>query len=115
MELDELRDTLNKRLHALLGESRLGWEVHRLFEGTPSMHTPDSSAIVQAAEKLTGHDSEAVAFCTEGPYLNELGMETIILGPGDIDQAHQPDEYLALDRLQPTVTLLQDLIRRFCL
>jgi acetylornithine deacetylase len=44
-----------------------------------------------------------------------LGMETIILGPGDIAQAHQPDEYLALDRLQPTVELLQGLIRRFCL
>ncbi len=115
MELDELRDTLNRRLHTLLGETRLGWEVHRLFEGTPSMHTPKSSAIVAAAEKLTGHDSEAVAFCTEGPYLNALGMETIILGPGDIDQAHQPDEYLALERLQPTVALLQGLIRKFCL
>jgi acetylornithine deacetylase len=115
MELDDLRDTLNRRLHTLLGESRLGWEVHRLFEGTPSLHTPDTSAIVQAAKKLTGHDSEAVAFCTEGPYLNALGMETIILGPGDIAQAHQPDEYLALDRLQPTVELLQGLIRRFCL
>jgi acetylornithine deacetylase len=44
-----------------------------------------------------------------------LGMETIILGPGDIAQAHQPDEYLALDRLQHTVELLQGLIRRFCL
>ena len=115
MDLDELRDTLNRRLHALLGETKFGWEVHRLFEGTPSLHTPRSSAIVEAAERLTGHDSEAVAFCTEGPYLNALGMETIILGPGDIAQAHQPDEYLALDRLQPTVELLRQLIGRFCL
>ncbi|VAW86734.1 Acetylornithine deacetylase, partial [hydrothermal vent metagenome] len=53
--------------------------------------------------------------CTEGPYLTELGIETIILGPGDIDQAHQPDEYLALDRIQPTVELLSKLIRQFCL
>ncbi|MCW8917417.1 MAG: acetylornithine deacetylase [Gammaproteobacteria bacterium] len=115
MELEELRETLNRRLHALLGDSRLGWEVRHLFEGTPPLHTPRSSAIVEAAERLTGHDSEAVAFCTEGPYLNALGMETIILGPGDIAQAHQPDEYLALDRLQPTIELLQGLIRRFCL
>jgi acetylornithine deacetylase len=42
-------------------------------------------------------------------------MQTLILGPGDIDQAHQPDEFLALDRLQPTIDLLQGLIRRFCL
>jgi len=115
MELEALRDTLNGRLARLLGDSPLGWELAPLFHGTPPMHTPATSAIVQAAEALTGHDSEAVAFCTEGPYLTELGMETLILGPGDIAQAHQPDEYLALDRLNPTVELLQQLIRRFCL
>lgn len=115
MELNELRATLNTRLDNLLGESELKWEVAPLFHGTPAMHTPRSSAIAEAAEKLTGHDSEAVAFCTEGPYLNQMGMETIILGPGDIDQAHQPDEYLSLDRLQPTIDLLRQLIRRFCL
>ena len=42
-------------------------------------------------------------------------MQTIILGPGDIDQAHQPDEYLALERLDPMVKILRDLIQRFCL
>jgi acetylornithine deacetylase len=114
MALEELRETLNQRLHRLLGESELGWELAPLFHGTPAMHTPTTSAIVEAAEKLTGYDSEAVAFCTEGPYLTEMGMETLILGPGDIAQAHQPDEYLALDRLQPTVELLSQLIRRFC-
>jgi len=114
MELEALRDTLNNRLHRLLGESELGWEVAPLFHGTPAMHTPATSAIVQVAEKLTGHDSEAVAFCTEGPYLTQLGIDTLILGPGDIAQAHQPDEFLALDRLQPTVDLLSALIQRFC-
>jgi acetylornithine deacetylase len=115
MELEALRETLNARLHRLLGESELGWEVSPLFHGTPAMHTPATSAIVEAAEKLTGYDSEAVAFCTEGPYLSEMGIETLILGPGDIAQAHQPDEYLALDRLTPTVELLKQLIARFCL
>jgi acetylornithine deacetylase len=42
-------------------------------------------------------------------------MDSIILGPGDIAQAHQPDEYLALERIEPTVALLRDLITRFCL
>lgn len=115
MELDELRTTLDTRLQNLFGETAMQWQRTPLFSGVAPMHTDNSSAIVQAAEKLTGHDSETVAFCTEGPYLNQLGMETIILGPGDIDQAHQPDEYLALERLQPTVEVLQNLIRRFCL
>ena len=42
-------------------------------------------------------------------------MQTLILGPGDIDQAHQPDEYLDIDRIQPTVQILRSLIEKFCL
>jgi len=114
MELDELRATLEHRLGETLAGSGLQLEVRRLFHGTPAMHTPISSAIVQTAVQLTGHDAEAVAFCTEGPYLNRLGMDTIILGPGDIAQAHQPDEYLGLERIDPMVGILKGLIDRFC-
>jgi len=115
MELDDLRHTLDQRLQRLFGQTEFKWEVENLFAGTPPMHTAKESAIVRAAERLTGYDSEAVAFCTEGPYLTSLGMETIILGPGDIAQAHQPDEYLALERISPTLDLLQELIHQFCI
>jgi acetylornithine deacetylase len=115
MELDELRATMERRLGETLAGSGLQLEVRRLFHGTPPMHTPETSAIVQTAERLTGHDAVAVAFCTEGPYLNQLGMDTVILGPGDIAQAHQPDEYLALERIDPMVGILKGLIQRFCL
>lgn len=115
MQLDELRGELDRRMQTLLADSGLRFERVPLFEGIPAMDTPAAADIVRAAEQLTGHSADAVAFGTEGPYLNDLGMQTIILGPGDIDQAHQPDEYLAADRLQPTVRLLQQLIERFCL
>jgi acetylornithine deacetylase len=36
------------------------------------------------------------------------------MGPGSIDQAHQPDEYMALDQIQPTVDVLQAMIKRYC-
>ncbi len=115
MDLDDLRHRVDHRLTALPLDNRLRVERQSLVEGTPPMHTPVDAAIVQAAERMTGHPAEAAAYCTEGPYLNALGMDSIILGPGDIDQAHQPDEYLALDRLQPTLDLLQQLIERFCI
>jgi acetylornithine deacetylase len=41
-------------------------------------------------------------------------METLILGPGDIAQAHQPDEYLDLARIPHTIEILRALIGRFC-
>ena len=115
MDLDGLRHSLDGRLSGLFAGSALRAERHSLIDGTPPLHTPADSAIVKAAERLTGHDAEAVAFCTEGPYLNALGMESIILGPGDIAQAHQPDEYLALERIEPTLVLLSELIKRFCI
>ena len=114
MDLDELRGMLAHRLSHTLDGSGLKLVIDSLIDGTPPMHTEANSEIVKMAEKLTGHDAEAVAFCTEGPYLNSMGMETIILGPGYIDQAHQPDEFIGLDQLDPTVTLLRNLIQRFC-
>jgi len=115
MALEELRETMNHRLAARLEGHGLALETHALFPGVDAMETAAGADIVRAAEALTGHDAEAVAFATEGPFLTALGMETIILGPGDIDQAHQPDEFLALERLLPTVETLTRLIRRFCL
>ncbi len=114
MDLEELRAEMRTRLTALLAGSELGLEVFPLFSGTPALETPANSFLVQAAEAFTGAAAEAVAFGTEGPYLQQLGAETIILGPGNIAEAHQPNEYLALDRLQPTVELLTSLIKRFC-
>jgi acetylornithine deacetylase len=78
------------------------------------MDTPADSPIVQAAEALTGFSAGAVAFGTEGPYFNDLGLQTVILGPGSIDQAHQPDEYLSLDQLGPAREVIRGLVKRFC-
>jgi acetylornithine deacetylase len=115
MDLDELRGELSTRLHNLLQDSELKLEMEHSFDGTPAMETAENAAIIQAAEELTGEKSISVSFGTEGPYLHQLGMDTVILGPGDIDQAHQPDEYLSEDRIKPMIGVLQGMIKRFCL
>ena len=114
MDLDDLHGELERRLTQRLAGSGLSLQVEPLFAGTPAMETAAGAAIVEAGERLTGHAAEAVAFGTEGPYFNALGMETLILGPGDIAQAHQPDEYLRLDRIDPTLDLLTKIIGEFC-
>lgn len=115
MDITGLRGELSQRLNRLMADSQLRLEHIPLFDGIPAMDTPATSAIVQATENMTGYAAEAVAFGTEGPYLNQLGMETVILGPGHIDQAHQPDEFLALDQIDPGVTLIKRLIKQFCM
>ncbi|MET0082648.1 MAG: acetylornithine deacetylase [Sedimenticola sp.] len=115
MDIEQLRSELSERLFRLLENSGLELEMRSPFSGIPPMETAASTEIVQAGESLTGYSAEAVAFGTEAPYLQQLGMETIVLGPGDIDQAHQPDEYLGLERITPMVEILRNLIKRFCL
>ena len=115
MDLQELRGEMHNRI--LKSQQDTGIEVRfkALFEGVPAMETPADAPIVKLAEKLTGHTAEAVAFGTEAPYLSQLGMDTVVMGPGDIDQAHQPDEYLALDRLAPTIDILKQLVNTVCI
>ncbi|MEW7999424.1 MAG: acetylornithine deacetylase [Candidatus Thiodiazotropha endolucinida] len=115
MSLDNLRGELRQRLSQRLHDADLNWELTPVFDGIPAMETPQEAAIVQAVEQLTGAESGAVAFGTEGPFFNSMGMQTVICGPGSIEQAHQPDEYLPLKHIQPAINLIQSLIRQFCL
>lgn len=114
LTLAELRDALHQRLGRLLADEDLKLSFRPLFNGIEAMETPATAAIVQVAEQLSGSPAGAVSFGTEGPYLNAMGMETVILGPGTIECAHQPDEFLALDQIKPMLNLLRNLIGRFC-
>jgi acetylornithine deacetylase len=114
MKLADLREELHRRLGRLLADSGLRLSFLPLFQGVEALDTPAAAAIVRAAEELTGAPAGVVSFGTEGPYLNALGMETVILGPGSVDCAHQPDEHLPLAVIPPTLELLRGLIGRFC-
>ena len=114
MSLEEMREEIRKRLDRRFKQHAIQWQLESLITGTPAFATPEKSPIIEATEKATGHCCHSVAFCTEAPYLTELGIDTIVLGPGDIDQAHQPDEFLALDRIEPMIKTAQDLVKRFC-
>ncbi len=114
MDIDALRAEIRRRVEDRLRDSGLGLEFKALFEGVAAAETPADSELVRAAEALTGHAAGAVAFGTEAPYLQRLGMDVVVLGPGDLAQAHQPDEYLELARIDPTLELLRQLIGRFC-
>ncbi len=115
MNLQELREQLNRRLHRRLQHSGLQLKQSALFGGVEAFETPADARIVAAAETLCEHPAEAVAFATEGPFLNALGLDTIILGPGSINQAHQPDEFLHLDQIRPGIDIIRQLIQHFCL
>ncbi|MDQ2070591.1 acetylornithine deacetylase [Natronospira bacteriovora] len=113
-DMAETRAGLQQRIRQVVSDTGLELEFLDLFDGVGGLNTPMESDIVKAVTELTGREPEAVAFSTEGPFLQELGIDTVIIGPGDIAQAHQPDEFLATETLQPTLDLIDGLIQRFC-
>jgi len=115
MNIDNLRETIAQRVKPLEEQFGVKISAESLFPGIPPFQNDASSELVQTAEKLTGYTAQSVAFGTEAPFLQGLGMDTIVMGPGSIDQAHQPDEYLAFDQIKPTVAILEQMIAKYCL
>ena len=115
MDNQSLMAAIAQRLPAIEARTGTKIQLNSLFPDVPSFYTPTQSAIIKACEALTQRRASTVAFATEGPFLNQLGMETLILGPGSIDQAHQPNEFMALNQIQPMQQVIKGLIERFCL
>lgn len=115
MDNRALREEILHRIKPLEAQTGTRIDMKTLFGGVPAYEEPETAAIVAAAERLTGHTAGSVAFATEAPFLQQLGMDTLVLGPGSIDQAHQPDEFIDIAQIDPAITILQGLIREFCL
>ena len=115
MDIESSRAEIRRSVMQSIDGLGLTVEFDAVFGGMPAMQTDGEAEIVRLAEKLTGNESGSVAFGTEAPYFNSMGMETLILGPGDIDQAHQANEYLDIGRIEPMIDILKQVIENFCI
>lgn len=115
METDAVRQHIEQRLQPIAERRRINIGLRSLIGGVEAYEQAEDSELVKASEQLSGKPSRTVNFATEAPFFQKLGMQTLVMGPGSIDQAHQPDEFMALDQIEPGVELLRKLIQRFCL
>ncbi|MEN1620357.1 M20/M25/M40 family metallo-hydrolase, partial [Pseudomonas aeruginosa] len=74
--------------------------VDELHPPIPGYECPPNHNLVEVVEKLLGAKTEVVNYCTEAPFIQTL-CPTLVLGPGSINQAHQPDEYLETRFIKP--------------
>ena len=115
MKLSDLRAEMQVRLKHVLQETGIKFKTIPLTDGFDAMDTDKNAEIVKLAEKMTHSESQIVAFGTEAPYYNDIGLQTIVMGPGSINQAHQPDEYIEMKAIDPAVDVIRQLIRHYCL
>ena len=77
--------------------------------------TSSNSALVTFLESAAGKRSGSVAFGTEGAQMTRLGSEAVVMGPGDIREAHRTGEFVPLVELERCTEILKDAIGKFCL
>jgi acetylornithine deacetylase len=81
----------------------------------PGLATPADAEATQLAFALTGANSVGkVSFGTEAGLFNEAGIPTVVCGPGSIEQAHKPDEFIAIDQVEECEGFMRRLIDRVC-
>ena len=110
----ELKEFAAKRLlpemHAVNPETGILIEE---LTAAPGLSTPIDHEATQLANALSGSNGTVkVAFATEGGLFAEAGIPTVICGPGSIDQAHKPDEFVALEQIARCETFLRRLVDR---
>ena len=103
---------LEPAMRAVAPETGFSWEEISAF---PGLDTPTDAEIVGLAKALSGSNATGkVAFGTEAGLFQSIGIPAIICGPGSIDQAHKPDEFVSLEQVALCERFLRRLMDRVC-
>jgi len=103
-------DEILPRLHAECPEG--GVETVELVTGPALAPDPDGPAET-LLRRLTGANrAGTVPFCTEAGLFQEAGIPAVVIGPGDVAQAHRPDEFITAEQLDAGAAFLQKLADR---
>lgn len=76
--------------------------------------TAPDSPLIKLLENATGNQSATVAFGTEAAQMNLLGSEAVVIGPGDIREAHRTGEFVPVDELERCAEVLRQSITQLC-
>lgn len=105
---DYAREILLPRMKEEAEDADIAFERLALAPAMEAEEEAKITALVRALARDTG--VRKVSYGTEGGQFQEAGIPAIICGPGDILQAHRPDEFVALDQISRAETFLADFI-----
>jgi len=98
-------------------ERAVGTDAYALeiINESPAMATPDAAPIHGTLCALAGQaGSRAVAFTTDGGWLGKLDLDCVVFGPGSIQAAHKPNEWLPTAEFERAAGLLESVVERLC-
>ncbi|MBZ0217300.1 MAG: acetylornithine deacetylase [Fimbriimonadaceae bacterium] len=100
-------------LPALRAISPDTWIRTKVTNAVPGLKPePGGKAEQLATAILRANDTATVSFCTEAGLFQGVGIPTVICGPGSIEQAHKPDEFVTLSELEACTAFLRGIVRQ---
>jgi len=110
--LEALRLRLEPEMKAVAQDVGISTSVINEVPGLrPEEGSPAESLALHAANANATH---AVSYCTEAGLFQSIGIPAVICGPGNIEQAHKPDEFIAVEQLALCETFLMRLAKSCC-
>ncbi|EMQ50059.1 acetylornithine deacetylase [Vibrio cholerae] len=110
-------DGLDNLMRDALREVQQKWpgriELVPLHDPIPGYECAHDHPFIHGISEICEQETQTVNYCTEAPFLQQI-CPTLVLGPGSIDQAHQPDEFLAFEFIDPTVRVLSRAMQKYC-
>ncbi|EGQ7703102.1 acetylornithine deacetylase [Vibrio cholerae] len=110
-------DGLDNLMRDALREVQQKWpgriELVPLHDPIPGYECANDHPFIHGISEICEQEAQTVNYCTEAPFLQQI-CPTLVLGPGSIDQAHQPDEFLAFEFIDPTVRVLSRAMQKYC-
>ena len=111
-EVRRFAATLTPEMHAVAPSTYIEFEQ---LSSMPGFDTHGGSEIAELGKSCTGtHDFGKVSFGTEASLFHKADISTIICGPGHIAQAHQPNEWIAVEQLARCEAFMRRLADRVC-
>ncbi len=110
--MEEILDYINNTVvPAMQKENAVGKVDIEKLAMAPGLNAAEDAAITQLVRALTrDNEIRKVAYGTEAGLFQAAGIPSVICGPGNIEQAHRPDEYVALDQLEQCEKFLTALV-----
>jgi acetylornithine deacetylase len=97
---------------ALPGEP---FELTSLGESPAMMLDAQAALHGELCAMVGQHGTESVAFATDAGWLQTVGLRCAVFGPGSIEVAHRPNEFLPIAEFERAGEILDEIVRRRCL
>ncbi|HEX8153884.1 MAG TPA: acetylornithine deacetylase [Thermoanaerobaculia bacterium] len=102
-------EAMIERVRSAIGDARLD-----VISNSPPMLLPRESAIYQAVKPYAQEGAESVSFASDAGWLQTMGIECLLFGPGAIEVAHKANEFTPKDEFHRAGEILRALIGKFC-